>query len=138
MKPLPAKEQDIQGGILRFLDVKKRQVEAQGGNLWCGKMHTGPLLVGSGVKVPNPMAGFPDVPCLYRRKGEARGQLIGIEVKRPGEKRSQAQIDMHAALTAAGAICIVAESVDAVVLFFTEYEAQERSAAAADELRRVW
>ena len=115
-------EQAIQKSVLDFLAVKKLQVKAQGGNLWFGKMHTGPLLVGNGRKIPNPMAGFPDVPCLYRRKGETRGQFIGFEVKPPGKKLSPDQVEMHEALTEAGAIMLVVESMDDVAAFFGEYD----------------
>lgn len=120
------KEQDIQREVLDLLAVKARWAKAHGGALWFGKMHTGPLLRGAGTKIPNPMAGFPDIPCLYRRPGDPFARFIGFEIKVPGGKPSEAQKAMHAALEATGSIVKVVDSMDAVAAFFGEYDAKPK------------
>lgn len=50
--------------------------------------------------------GWPDVIAC------CRGRFLGVEVKRPGEDPSPAQLRMHAELAAAGAVLLVVHSLE--------------------------
>lgn len=71
-------------------------------------------------------AGLPDLSCVYR------GRALWIEVKRPGEEPSTAQVVMRARLERAGAVCVVATSVEEALAALSEIDARIRS-----ERRRI-
>ena len=58
-------------------------------------------------------AGFPDLLCLRPRR-DGGAQVLFIEVKRPGQEPTAAQLEAHQALRDAGASVIVATSWEEV------------------------
>lgn len=94
-------ETDIQSEVLSWL--KKQKICH-----WRTDIRGRPIKGGRGK---NPMAGFPDL-CIVI--GDI-GRLLCVELKRPGEKASLAQIEWGNKLITAGVIFVVCHSLDEVI-----------------------
>lgn len=93
------REQEIQREILAFL-------EGRGVLAW--KCNLGGVRFAGRGRGRNPMKGFPDIGVCYE------GRTIAIEVKRPDGRLSPEQLEWKQKLEAAGAIVIIATSVESV------------------------
>lgn len=98
----PQSEADIQAEIFSWL-------KAHGYCAW--RCNLGGVRRSGKGWSKNPMAGFPDLGAVHWRLG---GRLIAIEVKRTGGVISAAQSDWHRRLAAAGALVIVATTLEQV------------------------
>jgi hypothetical protein len=88
-------EAGIQDAILAYLRARR---------IFHWRCNTGGAKIG-GRFVRFNLPGTPDILAVVR------GRLVGIEVKAPGEKPTEAQAAWHARARAAGAAVIVARSV---------------------------
>lgn len=97
------REQDIQHGVLEFL---RRQFPGA----VVEKMHIGPVQVGNGQRVPNPLEGWPDLFMLL----PPNGRYVGFECKRPGQKvkDGSAQAKAHERIARTGAQVFVVTSIE--------------------------
>src|ERR1700690_196197 len=105
-KPQPSEasisEHDVQAQILDYLRFKVKFVRRQ--NVGAAKL--------KGHWVRFAKKGDPDIYCIYK------GHYIGIEVKKPGEKQSEEQIEAMKEIRAAQGTYILAERLDDVTLWF--------------------
>lgn len=91
------REQDIQRGILDALAWR---------GVYALRINSGAIRTERGGMVRGAPAGTPDVLCIVG------GRAVFLEVKRPGNKPTALQLEMHARLRAAGATVVVVTSVD--------------------------
>jgi hypothetical protein len=97
-------EQAISKAIQQYLDVR---------HIYNDRLNAGKVKVASGGWMQLSKVGSPD--RFYIRKG----QIYFVEVKRPGEKPTKEQVERHQELRNAGAVVIVADSLDSFIKQFT-------------------
>jgi hypothetical protein len=93
------RERDVQGQILDWLNLKK---------IFCYRQNTGGMVKGRHF-VRFAVKGSPDIIAVIK------GQYVGIEVKRPGEKQSPEQAAFETALVMAGGKYLLARSLEDVM-----------------------
>jgi len=93
------KETDIQKSILLYLDAH---------DITAWRNNSGSVRVKGGYMHLSP-TGTPDIVGYL-----PDGRFLGIEVKRPGEDRTPAQVAFAINAEACGALCFVARSVEDV------------------------
>ena len=95
------KESEIQSQCLDWLKAN---------GYFAIKLHLGPIKIGSGRNVRNPMAGAPDIFALKD------GIYYGIEVKKAGGKVSDRQSEWHdKAERSGGALIVVVNSLQDMI-----------------------
>jgi hypothetical protein len=92
-------EQAISKAIQQYLDVR---------HIYNDRLNAGKVKVG-GKYLQLAKKGTPD------RFYISKGQIYFVEVKRPGEKPTKEQIERHQELRDAGAVVIVADSLDSFI-----------------------
>jgi Holliday junction resolvase len=99
-------EQDLVKAIIHLLQLY---------GCWAIRVNSGKRLAenkdGSKRLINLAPAGTPDILACYR------GRLIAIEVKLPGNKPTQIQLDAHARIKEAGGIVLMAYDADEVNKF---------------------
>lgn len=111
------KEQEIQKAILQYLRVRR---------IPCWRFNVIGIPMGDGKMRPNPeMKGVADIHLIIKRNGV--GVSSWLEVKRPGMKQTENQIEFQEAIEKAGGLYRVVHSVEEVIEFLKEFHETQMS-----------